>query len=217
MNSNRAPKQWSLTKNETITTFEAWRQNLQYSLSLGTNFAPFLVDNFSWMKKASTSPQRGLTSDGEDVPISRRRTANQKNVHLELMLGQIINSLNTIIKNPTSVKSIWQAIRAPYGFQSTGTHFLDFASIKLDVNERPEDLFQRSFIDDNLLIANSSIIHHGDTITADEELSPPLENLVVLRAAPRKYRLNLEIAKKSNFSKLAQDEALRALVTKILF
>ena len=38
-----------------------------------------------------------------------------------------------------------------------------------------------------------------------------------LRAAPRKYRLNLEIAKKSNFSKLAQNEALRALVTKILF
>ena len=87
MNSNRAPKQWSVTKNETITTFEAWRQNLQYSLSLDANFAPFLADNFSWQKKSSTSPKRGLTSDGEDVPTSRRRTANQKNVHLEPMLG----------------------------------------------------------------------------------------------------------------------------------
>ena len=38
-----------------------------------------------------------------------------------------------------------------------------------------------------------------------------------LRAAPRKYQLDLEIAKKSNFSKLAQNEGLRALVTKILF
>ena len=38
-----------------------------------------------------------------------------------------------------------------------------------------------------------------------------------LRAAPRKYQLDLEIAKKSNFSILAQNEALRALVTKILF
>ena len=37
-----------------------------------------------------------------------------------------------------------------------------------------------------------------------------------LRAAPRKYQLDLEIAKKSNFPKLAQNEALRALVTKIL-
>lgn len=108
-------------------------------------------------------------------------------VHLDLLLGQIANvcpviSRNTIVKNSTSVKSIWQAIRAYYGFQSTGAHFLDFANIKLDVDERPEDLFQRlmSFIEDNLLVANSSITHHGDAITADEELSPTLENLVVL-------------------------------------
>ena len=39
----------------------------------------------------------------------------------------------------------------------------------------------------------------------------------VLRAASPKYQLDLEIAKKSNFSKLAQNETLRALVTKILF
>ena len=86
------------------------------------------------------------------------------------------------MKNSTSIKSIWQAIRAHYGFQSTGAHFLDFASIKLDADEHSEDLFQRlmSFIEDNLLIANSSITHHGDVITGDEELSPTLENLVVL-------------------------------------
>ena len=40
---------------------------------------------------------------------------------------------------------------------------------------------------------------------------------MLLRAAPRKYQLDLEIAKESNFSKLAQNEALRAPVTKILF
>ena len=38
-----------------------------------------------------------------------------------------------------------------------------------------------------------------------------------LRAASSKYQLDLEIAKKSNFFKLAQNEALRVLVTKILF
>jgi len=59
--------------------------------------------------------------------------------------------------------------------------FLDFVSIKLDVYESPEDLFQRlmSFIEDNFLISNSSITHHGDLITVDEELSPTLEDLVV--------------------------------------
>ena len=37
MASIRAPKQWALTKQETITSFEAWRQNLQYILSLDPN------------------------------------------------------------------------------------------------------------------------------------------------------------------------------------
>ena len=78
------------------------------------------------------------------------------------------------MENSTSAKSIWQAIRAHYGFQSTGVHFPAFASIKLDVDERPEDLFQRlmSFIKDNLLVAHSNITQHGDAITADEELGP---------------------------------------------
>ena len=148
MNSNRAPKQWSLTKNETITTFEAWRQNLQYSLSLNANFAPFLADTFTWLKKSSTAPTRGLESDGDDVPTTRRRTAFQKNLHLDLMLGQIANfcpviSRSSIVKNSTSISSVWQAIRAHYGFQSTGARFLDFSDIKLEVDERPEDLFQR--------------------------------------------------------------------------
>ena len=45
------------------------------------------------------------------------------------MLGQIANfcpviSHNAIVKNSTSVKSIWQDIRAHYGSQSTGAHFL---------------------------------------------------------------------------------------------
>ena len=38
-----------------------------------------------------------------------------------------------------------------------------------------------------------------------------------LRAAPPKYQLDLEIAKISHFFKLAQNKALRALVTKISF
>jgi len=44
-----------------------------------------------------------------------------------------------------------------------------------------------------------------------------MDAIFVLRAASPKYQLDLEIAKKSNFSKLTQNEALRPLVTKILF
>ena len=48
--------------------------------------------------------------------------------------------------------------------------------------ERPEDLYQRlmSFIEDNLLLANRNISHHGEVPGSDEEMSPTLESLVVL-------------------------------------
>ena len=103
------------------------------------------------------------------------------------MLGQIANycpviSRSTIVKNSTSIDNIWQAIRTHYGFQSTGGHFLDFADIKLEPNKRPEDLYQRlmAFIEDNLLLANGGITHHGVNPGDDEELTPSLENMVVL-------------------------------------
>ena len=183
----RVPKQWSLTKQETITSFEAWRQNLQYTLSLDQNFAGFLVDDVTWLKKTNAQPLRGFQNDGEDVAEANRRTAAQKCTHLELMLSQIANycpviSRNTIVKNSTSIKSIWQSIRSHYGFQSTGGHFLDFNNIHLEPNERPEDLYQRlsSFVEDNLLRAEGSIQHHGKLPDADEELTPTLENIIVL-------------------------------------
>ena len=187
MASNRAPKQWSLTKDETITSFEAWRQNFIYILSFDVNFAPFLLEEATWRRKASTNPTRGLTDVAEGVPEARRRSAAQKVMHLELMLGQIANfcpvvSRNIIVKNSTSMQSIWQPVSAHYGFQSTGGRFLDFTTIRLEAGERPEDLYQRlvSFIDDNLLKASGSIRHHGDDVTADEEITPTIENLIVI-------------------------------------
>lgn len=187
MASIRAPKQWALTKQETITSFEAWRQNLQYTLSLDPNFATFLVEDATWLRKTTTAPLRGFEDDGEDIPAASRRTAAQKVTQLELMLGQIANycpviSRNTIVKTSTSIKTIWQSIRSHYGFQSTGAHFLDFNNIRLEPGERPEDLYQRlvSFIDDNLLKANGNIRHHGENISIDEEITPSLENIIIM-------------------------------------
>ena len=184
--THRAPKQWCLSKSETINSFENWRQNLLYTLSLDSNFAPFLVEGITWGKKTKTEPLQGFIDDGEDVAEASRLTAQQKVNFLELMLGQIANycpiiSRNTLVKNSTSIQSIWNTIRQHFGFQITGAHFIDFAEIHLEPNERPEDLYQRlmAFVEDILLKANS-LSHHGDLITEDEELTPSLENFVVL-------------------------------------
>ena len=128
----------------------------------------------------------GFTDDDEEVPAAKRLTAQQKVNFLELMLGQIANycpiiSRNSLVKSSTSIEFIWQTIRQHFGFQVTGAHFIDFADIHLEVDERPEDLYQRlmAFLED-VLIRSNSISHHGEVLTDDEELTPTLENLVIL-------------------------------------
>jgi hypothetical protein len=187
MAAGRAPKQWKLTTHETITTFESWRQNLLYILSLDNNFSPFIAPNFTWQKLTSTNQLRGLVDDADPIPAADRKTAVQKNTQLELMLGQIANfcpviSRNSILKNSTSINDIWHKIRQHFGFQSTGARFLDLATLKLQHDERPEDLFQRimAFFEDNLLTVTGGITHHGEVPTSDEDLTPSLENTVVV-------------------------------------
>uniref|UniRef100_A0A6A7G5Q4 Retrovirus-related Pol polyprotein from transposon opus n=1 Tax=Hirondellea gigas TaxID=1518452 RepID=A0A6A7G5Q4_9CRUS len=143
--SVRAPKQWCLSRVETVTSFENWRQNIQYVLSLYSKFSPFLVDDFKWEKKTKRDPTRGLEYDPSSVPEVRHYTAQQKVATLELMLGQVANycpviSRNTIVRNSTSIDQIWQCIRLHYGFQSTGAHFVGLADMKLEVGELTEDL-----------------------------------------------------------------------------
>ena len=60
--------------------------------------------------------------------------------------------------------------------------FLTWLPLHLQPDERPEDLFQRlmAFFEDNLLSVHGGVTHHGDQATADEDLSPTLENTVVV-------------------------------------
>ena len=183
--STRAPKQWQLTRSETINSFNNWKENLTYTLSLDTNFSPYTKDDSTWGKKTAASPVRGFVDDGADVPNAK--TKEQKCSAVDLMLGQIANyatviSRNQITKNSTSLKDIWSKIREHYGFHRTGSRFLDLSTIKLEVGERAEDLYQRllSFFEDNLQTAGSLVTHHGEAPANDEELSPTVENVTVL-------------------------------------
>ena len=116
----RAPKQWSLTTTETITSIKVWEYNIKYILFLDPTFASFLTDEPSWLKKSNASPLRGFTDDDEGVPAIQLKTAAQKVTHLEMMLGKIANyvpdvSHNTIVRNSTSVSCVWQSIRQHHG------------------------------------------------------------------------------------------------------
>ncbi|CAG2247139.1 unnamed protein product [Mytilus edulis] len=87
-NTHRAPKQWCLTKIETVNSFENWRQNIIYTLSLDPHFAPFLGDNVQWEKKTRFGPNRGFLNDGEDVAEANRRHVNKKSAYLPKLVKQ---------------------------------------------------------------------------------------------------------------------------------
>ena len=144
--TSRAPKQWSFKTRETLNSFENWKHNFIYTLSLDPNFALFLIEGVKWEKKTKANPLHGFGNDGEPIPEAQCLTAQQKVSYLELLLDQIANfcpmiSRNTIVKNSTSLESIWQSIRLHFGFQTTGAHFIDFDTIHLEPDERLEDLF----------------------------------------------------------------------------
>ena len=117
---------------ETVNTFENWRQNIQYTLSLDPNFAPFLVEGCQWGKKTKTSPLRGFVDDTDAVPADKRKTAQQKVTMLELMLGQIANycpviSRNTIIKNST----FFSPYGKPYAYIMVSSQLVPTSSTSL--------------------------------------------------------------------------------------
>ena len=186
---NRTRKQWPLEVSETITSFERWKSNLVYNIRQDSSFAPFI--NASWNKfsKKETNKYRGLVDDTDamEPDKNKQKTRAAKLADLELMLEMVANwapiiSRQSIIKNSTSLESIWQAIRAHYGIQTSGAYFLDLAEIKLEHGERHQDLFQRimTFIEDNLAVKDGPLNHHGDKIEEDEEITPTIENMVVL-------------------------------------
>ena len=123
-----APKQRVLNKEETLNSFNGWKDNLIFILSQNKDFSPFLASDSSWLK-ASASDTRGLTDDPNSVAEAVRKTAVQKSQILNLLLGQIANyatciSRNQIVKNSTSLGEVWSRIREHYGFHSTGAHFI---------------------------------------------------------------------------------------------
>ena len=150
-----------------------------------------MASTTTWQKKGVTD--RGLLPDtGEGG-----KTAAEKCQTLNLMLDQIANwcpyiSRTFLVKQSTSLNDVWQKIREHYGFLSTGGHFLDLSSIRLETDERPEDLYQRlyMFFEDNLITSNS-LSHNGERLTVDEEntitwlwlklLNPNLPQLVKQR------------------------------------
>lgn len=178
----KAPKPWKLTENESFASFTAWQHNIIYNLSRDNDFKCFFEPSATWLKASASEPLRGFTDEDDG------RTAQEKLQHLQQMLGLITQWVphylaTDIVNNSTSMNSIWQFIRKYFGFQQSETQFMKFSSITLEDGERPERLYQRilAHLQDNLLCSGSRLKHDGSTPDKNEEISPTVERLAVLR------------------------------------
>ena len=49
-----------------------------YTLSLDSNFAPFLAEDATWGKKTKAQPLCSFTNDGEDVPLPNAKQPSRR-------------------------------------------------------------------------------------------------------------------------------------------
>lgn len=64
-NTHRAPKQWAFQRHK-LNSFENWRQNLIYSLSLDRSFSLYLSHDARWAKKSQKNKPQLLGRRGFD-------------------------------------------------------------------------------------------------------------------------------------------------------
>ena len=157
---------------------------MKYHLSLSNDFAPFLDNTFIWGKGSVTN--HGFNNDPDTVEANIRKTAVQKYIQLDRMLGiiaQFSSSLlhSEITKRSTSLNWIWQRIKKHYSFSKSEVNFLKLYSIKRKEGERYETFYQRiiTHLEDNLLTVQSNLKHDGEIATSDKEMSPTTERLAV--------------------------------------
>ena len=115
-----------LTEKQTISSFNSWKQNLEFQLTACADFVPFLGRGFTWRPQRVL--HRGLTDDGEDIPAAQRKLALQKHAVLDHMIRLIssycpVHIQSEIERKCTSLDWIWQRIRRHYGFAQSEVHF----------------------------------------------------------------------------------------------
>lgn len=181
---SKIAKPWKLSEEETFSSYQAWQHNMEYTLSKEAAFAPFLAEKFTWTKQTAANPCRGLTDDEGERGLKKETKVINLNTMLRYITQWTPHYLaNDIEKQSVSISSVWQRIRKYYCFQQSESQFLKLSLIRQEEGERPERLYQRilAHIQDNMLCKDSTLLHDGEKVSADEEISPTVERLAVLR------------------------------------
>lgn len=140
-----------------------------------------------WEKKTkSNGLVRGLSLTATET--TEGLTVDQKVQYLIEMLEVIARYVpcylrNDIVNNSTCFDDVWAFIRKYFGFRRSESNFMKFYNVTWEQSERPERLYQRllSHLQDNLLTKEGKLSYQGKPVVEDEEMSPTVERLAVLR------------------------------------
>ena len=125
MGTRFAPRPWILSKEETPSSFETWKENLLFNLTVDGSFSEFLQEGYTWSPPSVL--HRGLVDD--EAATANSRTALQKEAYLNLMLGSIAGFAPVIrrtyfMQEACSLHDIWSRLRTYYRFRKTGALIL---------------------------------------------------------------------------------------------
>ena len=174
----KAQRPVRLSEEETLTSFEDWKNNLLFYLNQEKSFAPFLIQDAGWKKSSDADVNRGVQAT--ELPSLKNFLGVIAGLAPPLLHGDIID-------DSTKLEDTFNFIRGYYNFAPSEATFLKFCAIKREIVggnvERPVRLYLRlrQFIRDNLLLSGGKITHDGALPTASEKMSPTTERLIVLR------------------------------------
>ena len=175
----KAQRPQRLSEDESLTSFEDWKNNLVFYLNQEKTFAALLKSDATWTKTSDDDASRGRV-DADGLFILNNFLGVIAGLAPPLLHGDIID-------DTTKLDDIFNFIRTYYQFAPSEATFIKFASIKREITngniERPVHLYlrMRQFIRDNLLLSSGKITHDGKVPTSNEKMSATTERLVVLR------------------------------------
>ena len=97
-----------LTENETLTSFEDWRNNLEFFLRQDKDISNFLKSTATWNQSSSPGDHRGLDSDEEVINL-KQFLGIIASLSPPLLHGDITNDC-------ISLSDIYRLLRSYYQF-----------------------------------------------------------------------------------------------------
>ena len=129
----------AIRPNETLSTFEDWRNNLEFYLQQEKEFKGFLKAETEWRKTSEGSNFRGLES-AEQVRSLNQFLGVIASLSPPLLHGDIIN-------DTTKLLEVYKLLRSYYQFAPSESTFIKFSYIKREIidgkSERPLHLYLR--------------------------------------------------------------------------